>query len=100
MRVVPAMTVDAGRRSLPVRHSGGVATAASERHVCAGERKVSQLVSEARLVELVDIGVASQMLRMTSAALTRGGFGYTSMVAGLRGNVGCDLLMADQAQGG
>ena len=71
VNIILTMTVDAGRRGFPVGGGGTVAGAACEGHMRTLQGKVRQIVRETRLAQLVDIGVAPQVLGMAAAALTR-----------------------------
>src|SRR6202035_2735742 len=63
VNIILAMAVDAGRRGLAIRGRGMMAGATREGHVRILQGKVRQIVREAGLAPLVDIRVATQVLR-------------------------------------
>ena len=58
-----------------------------------------QVVREAGLVELVDVGVAAQMLGVATAALAGGGLGHPAVVTSLGADIGSDFLVTVETQG-
>jgi len=73
VNIILAMAVDAGGRGLAIRSGGTVAGTARESHVRILQGEVRQIVRETCLAQLVDVGIAAQMLRVAAAALTRCG---------------------------
>src|SRR3569833_440135 len=100
MDIVLAMAVDTSRRRLAIRSIRSMASRAGHGYVGIPERKIRQLVREAGLVELVDVGVAALMFRMAAAALTGRRLGHPAVVARLGADIGSDFLVTVQAQRG
>ncbi len=100
VRIVLAMTVDAARGRFTVRGAGTMACNALEGDMRVLQGEIGEVVGEARLAELVDVGVAAEVLRMAATALTGRGLLHSSVVAGLRPDVSSGVLVTVQAQGG
>lgn len=100
MDVILAVTLDTGRRRFAKCHRRLVTSAAGHRNMRAVERKVAQIVREAGWIQLVDVGVAPQVLGMAAAALAGLRLWHAPVIAGLAPNVGGDLLVTVQAQRG
>jgi hypothetical protein len=98
MSVVPRMAPITGRRSLAKGLTGLVTTRASERHVCALEREVGQIVGKPGLAQPCDIGVSTEVLGMAAPALTGCHLPDVAVVATLAADVRRDLLVAAQAE--
>ena len=96
--IVLAVTLDTARRCLAVRYTGVMAGRAGQRRVGLSQRKVAQIVSESHLTELIDVGVATQMLGVTATALARGSSRQASVVACSGFNICCDVFVTVQAQ--
>src|SRR5882757_4910227 len=97
VNIVLAMAVDAGRERLAIRSVRTMAAAAGHRHVRIFEGEIGQVVREAGLVELVDVGVTTQMLGVAAPALTGGGLLHAAVIAGPGADVSGDVLVTFQA---
>lgn len=75
-----------------------VAAVAGNGSVRAVKREVGALVVELIRAELDGVGLAAEVLRMTGAALERSAAIQSSVKAALRGDIGCDFLVACEAE--
>ena len=100
MRVDFVVATDAGVGSLAVRHVSRVTTAAGQGEVCVSQRKVRKIMRETGLIEPRDVGLASVVLRVTTAALARAGLWHSSVVAGLTANVFRHVFVTVETEGG
>lgn len=98
MSIVRLVAADALDRSLPPRLARLVAVVARECTMPALERKVGQLMIEARATELHDIGIPALVLGVACAAFTRAGVGHPTVVAMVVANVRLDILVAIETQ--
>ena len=64
------------------------------------QREIRQVVREARLVELIDVGVAAQVLGMAAAALAGGCLRHPAVITGLGADISGDFLVTVETQGG
>lgn len=100
MDVILAMTVDTGCGRLAIRHIGAMAAGTCDGEVSVLQREIRQVVREAGLIELVDVGVATQVLGVTTAALAGGSLWHAAVISRLGADIGGDFLVAVEAQGG
>ncbi len=100
MDILVLVAAAAGRSRLAIRGVGAMAAAAVEREVGAVEREVGELMRESGLAQLVYIGIPAQVLAMAATALTGGAPLHAAVIARLVADVGCNLLVAIQAQCG
>jgi hypothetical protein len=98
VRLFMLVAFDAFDGCLAIRFVGHVATRANDTGVRIPQRKLGAVVIELIRTQLHDIGRASEMLRVTAAALRCPDAGEVPVKAVLRADVGCDLLVAVEAQ--
>jgi len=77
---------------------GLVAARALQRRMRAVESEVGQVVCEAGLVELADVSASSEVLRVTTAALTRSACAHAAVIPPLAADVRSDFLVTIQAE--
>jgi hypothetical protein len=75
-----------------------MACIACQGYVRVLEGKVRQVVGETRLVELVYVGVPTQMFRVAASALARGGLWHPAVVAGPGPDICRSVLVAVEAE--
>lgn len=83
---------------MPERCPGAVALLTGKRRMGALEQKIGQGVVDSGRTELVDVGVAAEVLGMAAPALSGLGILHPPVVAGGAANVRRDVLVAVEAE--
>lgn len=100
MHVILLVTVQTAGRRATVRFARTVACSAGQGRVGPIEREIGEGVVETRGTELVDIGVATEMLGMTSAALPGACVLHPPVIARRAADIRGDLLVTVEAETG
>src|SRR5690348_9003723 len=97
MGVVPRVAATTYRRCLAVLHRVLVAALAGRSDVGIVECEVGEIVSKLDLAESRDIGIAAQVLGVTSTALAVGGLPHATVITAFGADILGDLFVTGQA---
>src|SRR5690348_15069298 len=96
VRLFFLMAVHALRRGLPVGLAGNVTARASDTGMRIPQGKVRTVVIKLAATQFDYVCAATEMLGVATAALRRGDAREMAVIAALRRNVRCDVLVAVQ----